>query len=204
MTDSLPPLSLGVLISGSGTTLQNLVDRIADGRLAGVRIAVVISSRTDVPGVRRARAAGLPVEFAVRRSFAEVGAFSQHVAALLERYGCDWAIQAGWLCYWRLPPRWMGRVLNIHPALLPDFGGKGFYGDHVHQAVLAAGRRASGATVHLVDNEYDHGPVVLQRSCPVMPDDNVETLRARVAEIEHEILPQAIDMARRGMLSGKP
>lgn len=105
------------------------------------------------------------------------------------------------MCYWRLPPRWLGRVLNIHPALLPEFGGKGLYGDHVHRAVLESGRRVSGATVHLVDNEYDHGPVVLQRSCPVLPDDTVESLRSRVAEIEREILPRAIDMARRGMLS---
>jgi len=193
-------MRLGVLLSGGGSTLQNLIDRIADGRLTGVRIEVVISSRSDVRGVERARAAGIPVHVVRVRDFPDVAAFSRGIVEILDLHQCDLAVQAGWLCFWRLPDRWLGRVLNVHPSLLPDFGGKGFYGMRVHEAVLAAGRTISGATVHLVDNEYDHGPIVLQRTCPVLPGDTPETLAHRVAEVEQEILPVAIEVARDGRL----
>lgn len=194
------PFCLGVLISGTGSTLQNLIDRIADGRLAGVRINVVISSRAEVQGVARARGAGVPVEIVRPGACHDVNAFSQRLVEVLEAHRVDLAVQAGWLCYWRIPKRWLGRVLNIHPSLLPEFGGKGYYGHHVHAAVLAAGKSVSGATVHLVDNEYDHGPIVLQRSCATCPDDTPETLAQRVGAIERELLPAAIELARDGRL----
>jgi formyltetrahydrofolate-dependent phosphoribosylglycinamide formyltransferase len=188
------------MISGGGTTLQNLIDRIAAGRLRGVAITRVISSRPDVRGVERAREAGLPVEIVRRKDFADVEAFSHAVVRELDTADAALAVQAGWLCYWRVPFRWMGRVINIHPSLLPDFGGKGFFGARVHEAVLKSGARVSGATVHLVDNEYDHGPIVIQRSCPVVDGDTAESLAARVGDVEREILPLAIEMARDGRL----
>ncbi|MEE8169459.1 MAG: phosphoribosylglycinamide formyltransferase [Phycisphaerae bacterium] len=191
---------LGVLISGTGTTLQNLIDRIADGRLGGVAIAIVISSRGDVEGVARAHGAGLPVEIVSPREFSSPAAFSARLVEVLEAHRVALAVQAGWMCYWRLPDRWLGRVLNVHPSLLPDFGGKGYYGRRVHEVVLLAGRSESGATVHIVDNQYDHGPVVLQRRCAVLPDDTVDSLARRVAAIERELLPAAIEQARDGRL----
>ena len=190
------PFRVAVLISGGGTSLQNLIDRIADGRLPGVEIAVVISSRGAVAGVERARSAGLPLEIIRVKDHAGVEAFSRAVAEALDRHRADVAVQAGWLCYWRLPDRWLGRVVNLHPALLPKFGGQGFYGHHVHEAVLAAGERVSGATVHWVDNEYDHGAIIAQRSCPVQPGDTAGSLAARVQRLERELLPEVIGRLR--------
>jgi phosphoribosylglycinamide formyltransferase-1 len=186
---------LGVLVSGEGTSLQNLIDRIADGRLKGVRIAVVVSSRSAAGAVDRARRAGLPVEVVRVKDWPDVERFSDAVVAALERHGVELGVQAGWLCYWRLPPRWLGRVINIHPALLPDFGGRGYYGRRVHEAVLAAGRTVSGATVHWVDNEYDHGEIIARRTCPVRPGDTPRSLAERVQAIERELLPEAIARA---------
>ena len=196
-------LALGVLISGGGTTLQNLIDRIADGRLAGVRIASVISSRSAVEGVSRAQRAGLALDIIRVKDFPDCSAFSDEVAATLDARGVQLAVLAGWLPFWRLPARWFGRVINIHPSLLPRFGGKGFHGLNVHRAVLAAGCSESGATVHYVDNEYDHGPIIRQVRCPVRPGDTPETLAQRVGELERELLPAVIadlrdELAKRG------
>lgn len=183
---------LAVMISGGGTSLQNLIDRIRDGRLPGVEIAVVISSRSEVAGVARAEAAGLPVDVIRVKDVPDVKNFSDHIALTLDVYAPDLVVQAGWLCYWMPPAKWLGRVINIHPALLPKYGGKGFYGSHVHEAVLAAGEAETGATVHLVDHEYDHGKIISQRKCPVQPGDTVETLAARVMALERELLPEVI------------
>lgn len=186
------PFRIAVLISGSGTTLQNLIDRIADGRLPGVRIAVVISSRSTVAGVDRARRAGLPLEIIRVKDHPDVDAFSARVADALDRSGADLTVQAGWLCYWRLPDRWLHKVINVHPALLPNYGGKGFYGLRVHEAVLAAGETQTGATVHWVDNEYDHGEIITRQTCPIEPGDTPESLAARVQALERELLPATI------------
>lgn len=196
-TDKGQPFRIAVLISGAGTGLKNLIDRTTDGRLPGVEIAVVISSRSTVPGVELGRDAGLPVEIIRVKDFPEVDRFSDQVALTLDVYEVDLVVLAGWLCYWRLPERWLGKVINVHPALLPKYGGKGFYGRHVHEAVLAAGETETGATVHWVDNEYDHGEVMLQERCPVEPDDTPETLAARVRNLERELLPRAILQASR-------
>ncbi len=194
--DSQHPLRLGVLISGEGTSLQNLIDRIADGRMQHTTIAVLISSRSTAGGIARANRAGIPAEIIRVKDHPTVDAFSRAIVAALELHRVDLAIQAGWLCYWRLPDRWLGRALNVHPALLPDFGGKGMYGRHVHEAVLAARKKSSGATVHFVDNEYDHGKIIVQEKCEVRPDDTPDTLAARVQAIERELLPQAIEIVR--------
>ncbi|HKQ47410.1 MAG TPA: phosphoribosylglycinamide formyltransferase [Phycisphaerae bacterium] len=199
MSRTSAPLRIAVLISGTGTGLQNLINRIADGRLRGVEIAIVISSRSTVEGVARAEAAGLPVEIIRSKDFPEIERFSDQIALTLDIYDVNLVVQAGWLCYWRLPSRWLGKVINIHPALLPKFGGKGFYGRHVHEAVLAAGETESGATVHWVDNEYDHGQIILQRKCPVVPGDTPDTLAVRVQAVERELLPEAIGRIRDGL-----
>ncbi|MFQ5806104.1 MAG: phosphoribosylglycinamide formyltransferase [Phycisphaerae bacterium] len=190
--DRSRPLRLGVLISGTGTTLANLVERIGDGRLCNVRIRLVISSRGTVRGVEIARQADLPLEILRKRDYPDVTAFSRALIGALDAAGVDLVVMAGFLCFWQIPPHYESRVLNIHPALLPNFGGRGMYGHHVHRAVLAAGVAESGCTVHLADNEYDHGPIVAQVRVPVCPDDTPDSLAARVGKVERELYPQVI------------
>lgn len=183
---------LAVMISGSGTGLQNLIDRIADGRMPGCEIVVVVSSRAEAAGAARAAAAGLPVDVIRVKDHPDVARFSDMITLTLDAFMPDLVVQSGWLCYWRLPPRWLGKVINLHPALLPAFGGKGMHGMHVHEAVLAAGARESGATVHWVDNEYDHGAIIDQARCGVESGDTPESLAARVQALERELLPRVI------------
>jgi formyltetrahydrofolate-dependent phosphoribosylglycinamide formyltransferase len=192
MTASDRVVALGVLISGGGSTLANLIARIADGRLPSVRIGLVISSRGAVRGVEIAREAGLPLAIIRKKDHADAGAFSTAISAALTAAGVDWVVMAGFLCHWRVPPRYQGRTLNIHPALLPRFGGVGMHGRHVHEAVLAAGDTESGCTVHYVDDEYDHGPIIEQARVPVLPQDTPETLAERVMAAERELYPRVI------------
>lgn len=194
------PVRLAVLLSGSGTTLQNLTDRIADGRLAAT-IAVVIASRSDAGGLERARRAGIPAVAVPRREFSDVDRFNDALHAELQRHEFDLIVLAGFLSPFQLRNRYTGRVLNIHPALIPAFCGKGFYGEKVHRAVLEAGVKISGCTVHFADDQYDHGPIVLQGVVPVLDDDTPETLAARVHTIENELYPEAIQLWAEGRLT---
>ena len=194
------PLRMVVLISGAGSTLENLIARIADGRLSGVRIVQVVSSRAAVRGVEIARAAGLPVAIVRKRDYPDDDAFSAAQTTAIDSAAPDLAVMAGFLCLWRLPQSYAGRVINIHPALLPMFGGRGFFGMHVHEAVLNSGATESGCTVHLVDNEYDHGPILAQQRIPVLPGDTPETLAARVGEAERDLLPEVISRISRETL----
>jgi phosphoribosylglycinamide formyltransferase-1 len=182
---------LAILLSGSGTTLQNLVDRIADGRLAA-QIVQVVSSKSSAFGVERARKANLPVAIIDRKHFDSVEAFSSAIFKRCRVSNADLVCLAGFLQLLRIPPDFAGRALNIHPALLPAFGGKGMYGHHVHEAVLKSRVAESGCTVHSVDDEYDHGEIVLQKRVPVLPDDTPDTLAARVFAAECEAYPEAI------------
>src|SRR5438874_2616726 len=175
------PINLAVLVSGSGTTLQNFIDRIADGSV-DARIAVVIGSRPDLLGLKRASDAKLMNFVVDRREFADCAAFSRQVFKLCDDAGVDLVCLGGWLCLLDIPASYAGRVMNIHPALLPSFGGQGMYGAKVHEAVLAHGCKISGSTVHFVDSQYDNGPIILQRACPVQEDDTPQTLAARVFE----------------------
>lgn len=177
-------LRLGVLLSGGGRTLQNLVDRCVDGRLRA-EVACVVADREGVMGIERARRAGVPVT--VTRDMGETFGW-------LERHGVELACLAGYLRLLRLPPQWQGRVLNIHPALLPKYGGKGMHGEHVHAAVLASGATESGCTVHFVDEVYDHGAMLLQARVPVREGDDVATLAARVFAAECAAYPAAIEV----------
>ncbi|MHC4443617.1 MAG: phosphoribosylglycinamide formyltransferase [Planctomycetota bacterium] len=186
-------IKLGVLISGGGRTLLNLVDYIKRGEL-DARVEVVISSLSKVAGVQRAKDASLPVTVIRKKDHPDVDEFSRLIAEELDKYQVDLACQAGWMCYWKIPDRWLGKVMNIHPGPLPKFGGQGCYGHHVHQAVLAAGETESACTVHFANNQYDAGPIILERKVPIYPDDNPDILADRVFEQECIAYPQAITL----------
>ena len=183
-------MRLAILLSGSGRTLENLFDEIAAGRLAA-SIEVVISNRVDVRGVTVARRAGAPTHV-IPRGAKPLSTWSEELFAVCRSARADLVVMAGFLQLVEIPAEFTGRVINIHPALLPAFGGRGFHGIHVHRAVLARGCTVSGCTVHLVDNEYDHGRILLQKTVPVLPDDTPESLAARVFAEECRALPEAI------------
>ncbi|MFM9194481.1 MAG: phosphoribosylglycinamide formyltransferase [Planctomycetia bacterium] len=189
-------LRLAVLLSGSGRTLENLLDWIDAGRLAA-RVVTVVSSRPDVRGVRIAARAGLDATVLppAGRPLAD---WSRDIFAACRAAKPDLVVMAGFLHLVEIPDDFIGRVINIHPSLLPAFGGKGFHGMHVHRAVLDRGCTVSGCTVHLVDNEYDHGRILLQRTVPVLEDDSPESLAARVFAAECEALPEAINKIAAG------
>ncbi len=178
------PARLAVLISGGGRSLLNIHDAIVAGSLRA-SIPLVIASR-DCPGVVRARERGLNVRVIPGRIPRD------SLEQVLVEHRIEWVVLAGYLSYLEIPDRCRGRVVNIHPSLLPAFGGPGMYGHHVHEAVLSAGAKESGCTVHLVDDRYDEGPIVLQLRCPVLPGDTPDTLAARVFELECRAYPQAL------------
>jgi phosphoribosylglycinamide formyltransferase 1 len=193
------PLRLAVLISGSGTTLQNFVDQIVQGKLYA-KIQCVIASRPEIYGLERAAKLGLPHVVVNRRGFTSVHDFSAAVNRVLDQHPVDLVCMAGFLSLWQIPPELINRVMNIHPALLPKFGGKGMHGNTVHQAVIAAGETRSGCTVHFADNQYDHGPIILQRTCSVKPGDTADRLAARVFKQECIAYPEAIRLFAAGRI----
>ncbi len=183
---------------------MNILSEIRGGRL-NAEVAVVVASR-DCKGVQRARNAGLDVHVAPYKSFRtpqgqpDIPAYSAAIAEKLDAAEADLVVQAGFLSLWRIPPQYEGRVMNIHPALLPSFGGEGMYGNHVHEAVLAAGCKVSGCTVHFVTNEYDAGPIIIQRCVPVKEGDDADSLAERVFEQECIAYPEAIRLFAEGRL----
>jgi phosphoribosylglycinamide formyltransferase 1 len=182
---------MAVLVSGGGTTLQNFLDRIAEGSL-DASVEVVVCSNSTAYALERARAAGIDTHIIRRRDFETQEAYSDAITAVLADYEVDLVVAAGYTQRYVFPKRFEGRMLNVHPALLPKYGGQGMWGHHVHEAVLAAGDTESGCSVIIADHEYDHGPVLVQRTVPVLPDDTPETLAARVQEAECEAFPEAI------------
>jgi formyltetrahydrofolate-dependent phosphoribosylglycinamide formyltransferase len=184
-------IRLAVFLSGSGTTLQNFIDRIADGRLRA-KVAVVVSSKADAFGLERAKKEGIPTAIVERKKCASVEEFSDKLFGHCRQAEAELVCMAGFLQLIRVPEDFIGRVMNIHPALIPAFCGKGFYGHHVYEAAIAAGVKVSGCTVHFADNEYDHGPIILQRAVPVLSEDTPESLAARVFEQECDAYPEAI------------
>jgi phosphoribosylglycinamide formyltransferase-1 len=186
------PLLLAVLLSGGGRSLQNLLDRSDDGSLR-TRVVLVISNKPDAFGLERARAAGVRTEVVTKKDYpGEL--FSERIFDVCREAQIDLVCLAGFLQLLRIPSDFAGRVLNIHPTLLPKFGGKGMYGHYVHEAVLAAGDSESGCTVHMVDNQYDHGPIVLQKKVPVLPHDTAQTLAERVFAAECLAYPEAMKL----------
>jgi formyltetrahydrofolate-dependent phosphoribosylglycinamide formyltransferase len=180
-------LRLVVLASGAGRSLQNLIDLAGAGRLPA-RIVHVVGSKAGIPALDRARKAGIEATVCGPAD----------LTGLIDRLDPDLVVMAGWLKHWPIPDRWVGRTINIHPALLPAFGGRGLYGHRVHDAVLAAGVPASGCTVHFVTGDYDAGPVILQRTCPVLAGDTSDALAARVFAEELVALPEAITAIAEG------
>lgn len=193
------PIRLAVLVSAGGTSLQNLIDRIHAGRLRA-EIAVVVSSNADVYALERARRANIPTAVVSRKDAGSRSEFSRRIFAQCREARADLVCMAGFLQLIEVPDDFLGRVMNIHPALIPAFCGKGYYGHHVHEAALAYGVKVSGCTVHFADNEYDHGPIIVQRTVPVLDDDTPERLAARVFGQECDAYPEAIRLFAEGKL----
>ena len=182
---------MAVLISGGGTTLKNFIDQIAAGQL-DARIQLVASSNPAAGGLKFASQAGIPWVVQELKDYPSTAAFSQAIFAPCRAAGVDVVALGGFLKLLEVPADFEGRVVNIHPALIPAFCGRGCYGRKVHEAVLAAKCKESGCTVHFVDNEYDHGPIILQQTVPVKSDDTPDTLAHRVFEAECKAYPEAL------------
>lgn len=191
-------LRIAVLLSGSGTSLENLIERIQAGTLEA-EIVCVIASRARAGGLERARKHGIPAFAVERRSHPDPRSFNDAIHEILDRCDPELLVLAGFLSKLELR-RFDGRAMNIHPALIPAFSGQGFYGERVHRAVLEAGVKLTGVTVHLCNEEYDQGPIILQEAVPVRDDDTVETLRGRVLLTEYELYPRAIQLFAEGRL----
>jgi formyltetrahydrofolate-dependent phosphoribosylglycinamide formyltransferase len=185
------PLRIAVLLSGGGRSLQNLIDLRA-ARELDVDIPLVIGSKPNLGGLDRAQTASIPTQVVERKQHPTLQSFSDRVFSLCDEARVDLIVLAGWLALLDIPDRYNNRMINIHPALLPSFGGKGMWGHHVHQAVLDHGCKVTGCTVHFCDNTYDTGPIILQRTCPVLDDDTADILARRVFDEELIAYPEAI------------
>lgn len=192
-------LRLVVLLSGAGTTLQNLIDRSKSGD--PYEVVAVIGSKPDAYGLERAKKAGIPTTAIPRKEYPDTDAHSAALWTEIRKYPVDVVVLAGFLHMVRVPEDFQNRMVNVHPALLPAFGGKGMYGIHVHEAVLEYGAKITGCTVHFVDEHYDTGPIIVQKCVLVREDDTAETLQARVQEAEREALPEALRLIAEGRIS---
>jgi len=193
----MTPFRIAVLISGGGTTLLNLLEKIAAGRLP-VEIALVISSSPAARGLQFAADAGISSKVISRGRFANQDEFSRAVFDPCRQAGVDLVVLGGFLKRLTIPEDFANRVVNIHPALVPAFCGDGFYGHHVHEAVLKYGAKLSGCTVHFADNQYDHGPVILQKVVPVLDNDTPDSLAARIFQAECQAYPEALQLIAAG------
>lgn len=196
----MTPLRLAVLLSGEGTSLENLCERIDAGEVPA-RVVLVIASREDAGGLRRAARRGIPAVAVPRRHFPDARTFNDALHAELAKHEVDLVALLGFLSIFELRGRWEGRCLNVHPALIPAFCGRGMYGHKVHEAVLAAGVKLTGATVHFADDHYDTGPILLQEAVPVLEDDTPDTLAARVQAAERRLVPEAIRLIAAGRVT---
>jgi len=185
------PLRIAVLLSGGGTSLENLFDHIERGDL-DASVTVVLASKPRAFGLERARRHGVPAFAVSRRKHPDPTEFNDRLHEILERHEVDVVALLGFLSAFEPRERYRDCTLNVHPALIPKYCGHGFYGQRVHEAVVAAGERESGATVHFVDDQYDHGPILLQDRVPVLPDDTPGTLAERVQALERRLVPEAL------------
>ena len=185
------PLRVAVLLSGSGTSLENLFEQI-EQRALPARVVCVIASKDAAGGLARAEKRGVPAIAIPRKKYTDSRAFNDALHAELARHDVRLVACLGFLSIFEPRERYRGRAINVHPALIPAFSGKGMYGRHVHEAVLARGVKITGATVHFVDDEYDHGPILAQRAVEVRDDDTAETLAARVQAAERELVPEVV------------
>jgi phosphoribosylglycinamide formyltransferase 1 len=199
LSRAVPPLRIAVLLSGAGTSLENLLEQI-DTRRLDAEVVLVIASKPHAGGLERAARRGIPAVAVPRRAHPDVEAFNDALHAELAKHAVDLVLLLGFLSPFRTRGRWNGRVINVHPALIPAFSGQGYYGHHVHEAVLEAGVKQTGATVHFADDEYDHGPIILQEAVPVRDDDTPDTLAARVQAVERRLVPEAVRLFAEGRL----
>ncbi len=197
-------MNIGVLVSGGGTNLQNIIDRIEDGYLEGCRITTVVSSNPDAYALKRAEKHGIPRAVISKRDFATEEEFDDALIRHMEEHGVELVVMAGYLVKTgeKFCNHFRGRIINIHPSLIPAFCGKGYYGIIPHREALKYGVKITGATVHFVEHEYDSGPIILQKAVYVRDDDTPETLQKRVMEeAERELLPEAIRLFAKGRLA---
>ena len=193
-------LPIAVLISGGGTTLRNLIRLAHCGNLP-VEFRLLISSRSSAAGLDYARAAHIENHVISRRLSPSPEAHSESIFGLFRNHGVELVVMGGYLEHLLIPADFRNRVINIHPSLIPAFCGQGFYGLRVHQAVIDYGAKLSGCTVHYVDNQFDHGPIIAQRACDVLPDDTAETLQARVFKLECQLYPETISAIASGRVT---
>ncbi|MBX9656856.1 phosphoribosylglycinamide formyltransferase [bacterium] len=192
-------LRLAVFASGSGTTLQNLIDRSQEGRL-DASVVVVISDQEKAKALDRARAVNVPAHYLPYR-LKEVSKYSHEAFEICRQVKADLVVLAGFLKLIHIPQDFVGHVINVHPSLIPAFCGKGCYGHHVHEAAIERGVKVSGCTVHYCDNEYDHGPIILQQVVEVTSEDDADSLATKVQAAEREALPEAIQLISQGRVT---
>jgi formyltetrahydrofolate-dependent phosphoribosylglycinamide formyltransferase len=196
---AVTPIKIAVLISGGGRTLKNLLDMAVDEGLP-IDVRLVISSSAKAAGLEFARNANIDSATFLRSTYPTDTDYGNAIFDACHAADVDFVVMAGFLKFAPVPDDFAGRVVNIHPALLPAFGGAGMYGHHVHQAVLDYGAKVTGCTVHFVDNEYDHGPVIWQQPVPVFDDDTAESLAARVFSAEREAYPHVLKLLATGKI----
>jgi len=192
-------INVAVLLSGSGTTLQNILD-LSKAKELDANIVCVAASRADAYGLTRAEAAGVPNQAFPRKEFDSVDAFGNAIWNFVDGFNPDLIVLAGFMSLLPVPEHYAGRIMNVHPALIPSFCGQGMYGHHVHQAVLDYGAKTSGVTVHFVDEHYDNGPIIMQNAVPVHEDDTADSLAERVQAEERNLYPKAIQLYAEGRL----
>lgn len=196
--------NIAVCVSGGGTNLQAIIDAVEDGTIQGTRIALVVSNKEDAYALERARKAGIEAKYVSPKGYGDLDGFGRAMSELFSEYKVDLVVLAGYLVIipHSLVTAYAGRIINIHPSLIPAHCGKGYYGLKVHESVLAAGNKVTGATVHFVDEEADHGPILLQKAVEVKEGDTPEILQKRVMEqAEWKILPQAINLIGQGRVT---
>lgn len=185
--------TIAVFVSGSGSDLQSIIDSVKNGLLK-VKIGLVIASKPEIYAIERAKQADIPFRVFLKSYYLDLSSMYEDILVVLKEMNVDYIVLAGYLSI--LTPNliraYKNKIINIHPALLPKFGGKGYYGLRVHQAVIAAGEKISGATVHFVDEGTDTGEIISQSEVPVYPGDTPETLQKRVLALEHKLLPETL------------
>ncbi len=189
----MPQTKIGVLVSGSGSNLQSIIDNINKGNING-KIVVVISNNKEAYGLERARKTNIPAVYINHKDYEDYEKFNDAIIEELEKYHVELVVLAGYLKILskKFIEKFSNKIINVHPSLIPSFCGKGYYGIKVHQAAIEYGVKISGATVHFVDEGADTGPIIIQEAVRVSPQDTAETLQQKILKIEHEILPLAI------------
>lgn len=193
-------LRLAVLLSGSGTTLQNIID-LCEAESLDATVSCVIASRTSAFGLVRAAKHGIPAYAVTSKEYPTFEQRNDAIWDTVRSHGANLVVLAGYMSLVKVPDDFTNRIINVHPALIPAFSGQGMFGQHVHEAVIAYGAKVTGATVHFVDDSYDHGPIIMQQAIPVNDQDTPESLAERVQALERKLYPKAIQMIAEGRVS---